>query len=89
MWSLTNDLNVIYVDQQLSVGFSYDSLVNGTLNAPAPTTGNFAFVGTDITPLSDYNGTIQEPNGTFYYGTFPSENLNHTANTTMVAARSL
>lgn len=81
--------NVNYVDQPLSVGFGYDSLVNGTWNAPAPTTGNFAFVGTGITPLSDYNGTIPEPNGAFYYGTFPSENLNHTVNTTMVAARSL
>jgi carboxypeptidase C (cathepsin A) len=77
-WSWNNNVNMIYVDQPVQVGYSYDKLVNGTLDlVPFPFTyqpANFSQTG------------VPETNLTFLTGTFPSRNPYTTPNTTVAAA---
>ena len=64
---------MLYIDQPVQVGFSYDELVHSTLDL---LTGN----------ISPTNRPIKT-NGTFVPGVFPSQNPGATANTTANAAR--
>ena len=85
-WSMNEHVNMLYIDQPVSTGFSYDTLINSTLDllffgAPLTETG--------ITPISEYNGTVPASNTTFLYGILPSQNPNHTANNSAIAARTL
>ncbi|KAI2466746.1 carboxypeptidase S1 [Annulohypoxylon bovei var. microspora] len=73
--SWNQDYNILYVDQPVQSGFSYDVITNGLLDLE---TGN-------IIP-TDSNETAQG-NRTFINGTFSSQNVNSTANTTEIAAR--
>jgi hypothetical protein len=77
-WSFNNHVNMLYIDQPNQVGFSYDSLINGTLDV---LTG-------DITP-GDFSSGIPTPNQTLLVGTFPTQNPNTTANNTAFAAKAL
>ncbi|KAL4770918.1 alpha/beta-hydrolase [Aspergillus nidulans var. acristatus] len=72
-WSWNRDYNVLYLDQPVQTGFSYDILTNGTLDLA---TGR-------ITPgnKGPSNNTMLIP------GVFSSQNVNSTANTTGNAAR--
>ncbi|KAB8237192.1 hypothetical protein ETB97_010025 [Aspergillus alliaceus] len=72
-WSWNKDYNVLYLDQPVQTGFSYDVLTNGTLDL---TTG-------DITP--ENKGPSNS--STLLRGVFSSQNVNSTANTTENAAR--
>ncbi|KAK4541875.1 hypothetical protein LTR36_007239 [Oleoguttula mirabilis] len=77
---------MLYVDQPSGVGFSYDVLVNSTLDQ--------LFLGGDLTdtgivPFDAYNGSVPEANSTFFHGTLPGQSLNHTANNSVIAARAL
>ena len=68
---------MLYIDQPVQVGFSYDTLANGTFNVLA----------TDLLPaIADFSEGIPEQNDTFFVGTFPSLNSNYTANSTGNAA---
>lgn len=69
---------MLYIDQPNQVGFSYDSLVNGTLD----------LVQGIITP-ADFSSGIPTPNQSTLVGTFPTQNPNTTANNTALAARAL
>jgi carboxypeptidase C (cathepsin A) len=77
-WSWNDKVNMIYIDQPVQVGYSYDKLVNGTLDVvdspfqykPA----NFSQTG------------VPETNLTFLTGTFPSQNFANAPNTTVAAA---
>jgi hypothetical protein len=60
-WSWNNEVNILYIDQPVQTGFSYDRLVNGTLDL---LTGN-------VTPLNDTSEVVQ--NETTVLGTFPSQ----------------
>ncbi|KAK4503885.1 hypothetical protein PRZ48_004800 [Zasmidium cellare] len=84
-WSMTNNVNVLYVDQPVGAGFSYDSLINSTMD--------MTFVGSDdstgVEPFDGYNGSVPEENSTFVYGTFPSQDPSKTANNSVNAARTL
>ena len=61
-WSFNNEVNMLYIDQPVQTGYSYDTLVNGTLdlilNIIAPT---------------DFSSSF-EVNETTLWGTFPSQN---------------
>lgn len=79
-WSFNNYANMLYIDQPVQVGFSYDELVNATFNI---------LEGGIITPLDSDSPAMPASNGTFGYGTFPSQNFNSTANNTVQAAKLL
>jgi hypothetical protein len=61
-WSLNNEVNMLYIDQPVQTGFSYDSLVNGTLDL-------LQYV---VTPR-EFDGS--EVNETTLWGTFSSQNV--------------
>ena len=77
-WSWNNEVNMLYIDQPVQVGFSYDILANGTLNA---------FSTTLLPVIRDFSVTgVPEQNETFFVGTFPSLDSSSTANSTGNAA---
>lgn len=68
----------MYIDQPLQVGYSFDKLVNGTLDVIA---SPFAYK-----PANFSQTGIPETNLTFLTGTFPSQNFYNSPNTTVAAA---
>jgi carboxypeptidase C (cathepsin A) len=76
-WSWNEKVNMIYLDQPLQVGYSYDTLVNGTLDEVA---SPFQY------RPSNFSNGIPETNLTFLTGTFPSGSFANTPNTSMAAA---
>jgi carboxypeptidase D len=76
-WSWNNEVNMLYIDQPVQTGFSYDTLINGTIDE--------AFLPYVVTPLSP-SSPPPELNSTVLLGTFPSQNPMSTANTTSTAA---
>ena len=66
---------MLFIDQPVQVGFSYDTLVNGT----------FDLLSQMFTPTDDFSGT----NATTISGTLPSQNRNSTASTSQASARTL
>lgn len=78
-WSWNNKVNVLYIDQPAQTGYSYDTLVNGTLDQ---LTGI-------ITPQTFSTVPPFTPNSTHLYGTFPSQSYTATANNSLFVAKSL
>lgn len=78
-WSWNNEVNMLYIDQPVQVGFSYDTLINGTIEE---TVNPFL-----VTPRNTTTMQSLELNSTFLAGTFASGNPSSTANTTLSAAR--
>jgi carboxypeptidase D len=76
-WSWNNEVNMLYLDQPLQTGFSYDTLINGTVDQTT--------FPTVVTPLSPSSPPPQL-NTTFMAGVFPSQDPKATANTTANAA---
>jgi carboxypeptidase C (cathepsin A) len=70
---------MLYLDQPVQVGMSYDSLVNVTSNLA---TG-------DIEVVDFENSPIPAQNNSFYVGTYPSQNYNLTTRGTENSARAL
>ncbi|KAI9676190.1 MAG: hypothetical protein M1817_000935 [Caeruleum heppii] len=70
-YSWNNEVNMLYIDQPVQVGFSYDQLVNGTVDQR---TGN-------IVP-TNFTGDPPQANNTYLVGTFSSQKQNSTANST-------
>ncbi|KAF1985629.1 putative carboxypeptidase S1 [Aulographum hederae CBS 113979] len=79
-WSWNREVNMLYIDQPVQTGWSFDNLMNGTLD-----------VSGSITPLPP-NAPAEVPlnvNWTVLPGTFPSESTRSTANGTANAARTM
>jgi carboxypeptidase D len=76
-WSWNNEVNMLYLDQPVQTGFSYDTLVNGTTDLT-----KFPTVVTLLSPGSP----PPQLNTTFMAGVFPSQNPKNTANMTQTAA---
>ncbi|KAL2256780.1 hypothetical protein VTK26DRAFT_1138 [Humicola hyalothermophila] len=76
-WSWNNEVNMLYIDQPVQTGFSYDQLINGTVDETV-----LPYV---VTPVPE-TSPIPELNSTFLLGTFPSQDPSSTANTTTTAA---
>lgn len=74
-WSWNNNVNMLYVDQPVQVGFSYDELVPSILNL---------LTGT----ITSSNGS-EASNAISVTGILPSQNPASAVNTTMNAARVL
>ena len=77
-WGWDRSSNIIYIDQPDQVGFSYDSLTNGSLN----------LLNSQVQYPPAVVPSGQAPD-TFLNGTFPSGNAANTANTTAIAARTV
>ncbi|KAI0864747.1 carboxypeptidase S1 [Xylaria cubensis] len=78
-WSWNNEVNMLYIDQPTQVGFSYDELTNGT--ATVSDDGD----GFQVKP-GDFSNGIPKSNLTHHVGTFSSQKLTQTPNTTAQAA---
>jgi len=77
-WSWNNEVNMLYIDQPVQTGFSYDVLTNGTLDQ----------ISTNIS-LADFSTGTPESNNTILVGNFASQDLNSTVNTTISGAHAL
>jgi len=74
-WSFNNNVNMLYIDQPVQAGFSYDALVNSIFNA----------FDDSIVPFDP-----KTPLGPgIFPGVLPSQNPNHTTATTSLSARAL
>lgn len=80
-WSWNNHVNMLYVDQPVQTGFSYDTPTNCTFNSDGPEP--WAWEPTD------FSDGVPESNYTYWVGTVASQDATHTANTTDYAAHSL
>lgn len=75
---------MLYIDQPVQVGFSYDTLTNITVN----TWGAKGYIDANIT-VTDFSDGVPEQNNTFFVGTSGSQKISHTANSTHHAAVAL
>jgi carboxypeptidase C (cathepsin A) len=72
---------MLYLDQPVQVGLSYDSLTNVTVSS---------YTGSEGVEVADFSsGDVPEQNNTFYVGTYPSQNRNLTTQGTENSARAL
>ncbi|KAI0186925.1 alpha/beta-hydrolase, partial [Astrocystis sublimbata] len=78
-WSWNNEVNMLYIDQPNQVGFSYDELMNGTAIARQD------FESLQIVP-TDFSKGVPASNLTHRVGTFSSQKITQTANSTAQAA---
>lgn len=77
-WSWNNEVNMLYLDQPVQVGLSYDTLQNITLD----------LLNGGIKTLND-SDTVPEQNSTLLVGTYPSRMANDTAIGSLNGARAL
>lgn len=89
-WAWNREVNMLFIDQPVQVGFSYDTLNNGTadllLSNPMED-GDLEHSPIRLGGFED--GEVPETNATFYVGTFASQNLTQTPNSTDHAAVAL
>lgn len=71
----THLVNMLYLEQPVQAGFSYDSLANFTLD----------LISEDLKPIED-GDLVPEQNSTFLVGTFPTNNVNNTLHGSQNAA---
>ena len=76
-WSWNNEVNMLYMAQPVQTGFSYDKLINGTVDE--------TYLPYFVTPVSS-TSSMPELNSTTLLGVFPSQNSMSTANTSSTAA---
>jgi carboxypeptidase D len=87
-WSMNEKVNMLYVDQPVGSGFSYDKIVTSATDLLYYGAGGPpGYTGSQF--LAAYHGDVPAKKPTFRYGMLPSQNSNHTANTTGVAAVTL
>ncbi|KAB8263050.1 Alpha/Beta hydrolase protein [Aspergillus pseudonomiae] len=77
-WSWTRESDILFIDQPVQTGFSYDVLTNATID----------YLTSIITP-TDFHNEVPAANHTFRSGVFGSQNFNGTVNSTMNGARAL
>jgi carboxypeptidase C (cathepsin A) len=78
LWGWDRSSNVLYIDQPVQVGLSYDTATNASLDL---------MQGKFVNPPTDNQGSA--PAYTFLNGTFSSQQSYATANTSQIAARAV
>lgn len=77
-WSFNQHVNMLYIDQPVQTGFSYNSLINGTFNLET----------SDTIPLNAAS-VLPKQNATYRIGTFSNQDPLQTTNTSITSARAL
>ncbi|KAH7074774.1 Alpha/Beta hydrolase protein [Paraphoma chrysanthemicola] len=77
-WSWNNEVNMLYLDQPVQVGMSYDKLTNITNN-----------IDTGAVKVANFSSGVPTQNNSFYVGTYASQNFNLTTRGTENSARAL
>ncbi|KAI9832790.1 MAG: hypothetical protein M1819_004010 [Sarea resinae] len=78
-WSFNNEVNMLYIDQPVQTGFSYDVPTNVTVD----------LVTGDVNVVNFTDGNVPVQNNTFQVGTYPSQFEPSTPNGTTNGARAL
>ena len=78
-WSFNNHVNVLYIDQPVQTGFSYDTFVNGTYDLQTNA----------VTLMDESELHTVVVNNSYSIGTFASQNPLTTTNTTVTSAKVL
>jgi len=85
-WSWNNEVNMLYIDEPVQVGYSFDTLTNCTVKMGAGEGGNdYSFV---VEP-ADFSKGLPDLTYETYVGTYASQNVSHTANSTAAAAHAI
>lgn len=85
-YSWNNEVNMLYLDQPAQVGFSYDIATNGSLRLNIDENGEADF---EAEAANFTEGHVPASNLTYRVGTFGSQDVTKTANTTAFAAHAL
>ncbi|ROW08992.1 hypothetical protein VMCG_02997 [Cytospora schulzeri] len=88
-WSWNNEVNMLFIDQPVQVGFSYDTMNNGTYDLLALNPMDESSDSGPPIRLDDFTDGVPETNSTFLVGTFSSQNMTHLPNSTDHAAVAL
>lgn len=88
-WAWNNEVNVLFIDQPVQVGFSYDGLFNGTMNMMESDPYDDEALPIRLGDFGKGKEEIPEQNATFYVGTFASQNATRAPNSTAHAAVAL
>ena len=77
----SNEVNLLYIDQPVQVGYSYDTPTNITVNLLGK-----KWSEPDVVERADFSDGVPVQNSTFYVGRTGSLNMTNTANSTNHAA---
>lgn len=77
-WGWDRSSNMLFIDQPNQVGFSYDTLTNGSLNLLS------GLLYSQAKPVPP-----KQPHNTFLNGTFSSHDHDHTTNTTAISSQAI
>ncbi|PVI04010.1 alpha/beta-hydrolase [Periconia macrospinosa] len=77
-WAWNNEVNMLYLEQPVQVGYSYDTLTNVTVSTSE-----------GEVEVADFSNGVPEQNNTFYVGTYPSQNPNTTTQGSENSARAM
>ncbi|KAK7731759.1 hypothetical protein SLS53_008703 [Cytospora paraplurivora] len=88
-WSWNNEVNLLFIDQPVQVGFSYDTLNNGTFNLLMDDPMDESGDSPPFIRLHDFTDGVPESNATHLVGTFASQNVSQVPNSTAHAAVAL
>ena len=78
-----SQVNILYIDQPVQVGYSYDTPTNITVDLLADNEGPSSI------KVVDFDSGVPDQNATFLVGTASSQNVSNTANSTQHAAVAL